>query len=353
MPSPNMAAFCARPHSLLTSPYTHQSVVMAVAFVAFRRFGDLLTRRLTASTNLGLNLRPMSAFAQEEASKAAPEEAPGHSYESLRVTAAQKHILHVQLNRPEKRNAMNKAFWREMVVCFNKIAEDADCRAVVISGAGKMFTSGIDLTDMASELLQPPSDDTARISWYLRSLLTRYQETFSVIEKCPKPVIAAIHGGCIGGGVDLITACDIRYGTRDSFFQVKEVDIGLAADVGTLQRLPKVIGNQSLVNELAYTARKMMADEALESGLVSRLFPDKESMLDAAFTLAAEISSKSPVAVQGTKINLIYSRDHSVKESLDYMKSWNMSMLQTKDIMKSVQAAIEKKDLKTVTFPKL
>ncbi|XP_027371696.1 delta(3,5)-Delta(2,4)-dienoyl-CoA isomerase, mitochondrial isoform X1 [Bos indicus x Bos taurus] len=308
---------------------------------------------LTASSNLGLNLRPMSAFTQEEASKASPEEAPGHSYESLRVTAAQKHVLHVQLNRPEKRNAMNKAFWREMVVCFNKIAEDSDCRVVVISGAGKMFSSGIDLMDMASDLLQPAGDDSARISWHLHSLLTRYQETFSVIEKCPKPVIAAIHGGCIGGGVDLITACDIRYSTRDSFFQVKEVDVGLAADVGTLQRLPKVIGNQSLVNELAYTARKMMADEALESGLVSRLFPDKESMLDAAFTLAAEISSKSPVAVQSTKINLIYSRDHSVMESLNYMKSWNMSMLQTKDIMKSVQAAIEKKDLKTVSFSKL
>ncbi|XP_060254047.1 delta(3,5)-Delta(2,4)-dienoyl-CoA isomerase, mitochondrial isoform X1 [Ovis aries] len=387
---------------------------MAAAFAAFRRFGDLLTRRLTASTNLGLSLRPMSASAQEEASEASPEEAPGHSYESLRVTAAQKHVLHVQLNRPEKRNAMNKAFWREMVVCFNKIAEDSDCRVVVISGAGKMFTSGIDLMDMASELLQPAGDDTARISWHLHSLITRYQETFSVIEKCPKPVIAAIHGGCIGGGVDLITACDIRYSTRDSFFQVKEVDVGLAADVGTLQRLPKVIGNQSLVNELAYTARKMMADEALESGLVSRLFPDKETMLDAAFTLAAEISSKSPVAVQSTKINLIYSRDHSVTESLNYMvrlsiqpitpisdslsdqsgpsgplqalssdwlaavslpffhwsnenlpvsfllpaaiiiqKSWNMSMLQTEDIMKSVQAAIEKKALKTVTFSKL
>nr|KAF6285574.1 enoyl-CoA hydratase 1 [Myotis myotis] len=240
-----------------------------------------------------------------------------------------------------------------MVECFNKIAQDADCRAVVISGAGKMFTAGIDLVDMASDLLQPQGDDVARISWYLRSLIARYQETFSVIEKCPKPVIAAIHGGCIGGGVDLITACDIRYCAQDAFFQVKEVDVGLAADVGTLQRLPRVIGNQSLVNELAFTARKMMADEALSSGLVSRIFPDKEVMLDAAFNLAAEISSKSPVAVQGTKINLLYSRDHSVAEGLNYMASWNMSMLQTQDIVKSVQAAMEKKELKGVTFSKL
>ncbi|KAF3818192.1 hypothetical protein GH733_012500 [Mirounga leonina] len=302
---------------------------------------------------LSLSLRPMSSIAQDEASTAAPREAPDHSYESLQVTVAQKHILHVQLNRPEKRNAMNRAFWREMVECFNKIAQDPDCRAVVISGAGKSFTAGIDLMDMASEILQPQGDDVARISWYLRSLVSRYQETFSVIEKCPKPVIAAIHGACVGAGVDLITACDIRYCAQDAFFQVKEVDIGLAADVGTLQRLPKVIGNQSLVNELAFTSRRMMADEALSSGLVSRVFPDKVGMLDAAFTLAAEISTKSPVAVQGTKINLVYSRNHSVADGLNYTATWNMSMLQTQDIVKSVQAAMEKQELKNVTFSKL
>ncbi|XP_030154832.1 delta(3,5)-Delta(2,4)-dienoyl-CoA isomerase, mitochondrial isoform X2 [Lynx canadensis] len=298
---------------------------------------------------LSLSLRPMSSNAQEEA----PKEAPDHSYESLRVTAAQKHILHVQLNRPEKRNAINRACWREMVECFSKIAQDPDCRAVVISGAGKLFTSGIDLMDMASDILQPQGDDVARISWQLRNLISRYQESFSVIEKCPKPVIAAIHGACIGAGVDLVTACDIRYCAQDAFFQVKEVDIGLAADVGTLQRLPKVIGNQSLVNELAFTSRKMIADEALGSGLVSRVFPNKEDMLEAAFTLAEEISTKSPVAVQSTKVNLIYSRNHSVAESLNYMATWNMSMLQTQDIVKSVQATLEKKDLKSVNFSKL
>ncbi|XP_030154831.1 delta(3,5)-Delta(2,4)-dienoyl-CoA isomerase, mitochondrial isoform X1 [Lynx canadensis] len=315
------------------------------------RFRDLLIRRLMAPTpqGLSLSLRPMSSNAQEEA----PKEAPDHSYESLRVTAAQKHILHVQLNRPEKRNAINRACWREMVECFSKIAQDPDCRAVVISGAGKLFTSGIDLMDMASDILQPQGDDVARISWQLRNLISRYQESFSVIEKCPKPVIAAIHGACIGAGVDLVTACDIRYCAQDAFFQVKEVDIGLAADVGTLQRLPKVIGNQSLVNELAFTSRKMIADEALGSGLVSRVFPNKEDMLEAAFTLAEEISTKSPVAVQSTKVNLIYSRNHSVAESLNYMATWNMSMLQTQDIVKSVQATLEKKDLKSVNFSKL
>ncbi|XP_011828799.1 PREDICTED: delta(3,5)-Delta(2,4)-dienoyl-CoA isomerase, mitochondrial-like [Mandrillus leucophaeus] len=293
---------------------------------------------LTASnySGLGIRLRLTGSSAQEEA--------PDHSYESLRVTSAQKHVLHVQLNRPNKRNAMNKAFWREMVECFNKISRDADCRAVVISGAGKMFSAG---TRRSSHIL-PAFPAPGNRQWS-----TRYQETFSVIEKCPKPVIAAIHGGCIGGGVNLITACDIRYCAQDAFFQVKEVDVGLAADVGTLQRLPKVIGNQSLVNELAFTSRKMMADEALGCGLVSRVLPDKEVMLDAALALAAEISSKSPVAVQGTKVNLLYSRDHSVAESLNYVASWNMSMLQTQDIAKSVQAVTENKELKSVTFSKL
>ncbi|KAM9225751.1 delta(3,5)-Delta(2,4)-dienoyl-CoA isomerase, mitochondrial-like [Dugong dugon] len=328
---------------------------MAVAAAASRGLRGLVTRRFLAPTQPGLtfSLRPMSSPAQDEASKAAPVEAPGHSYQSLRVTSRPEHILHVQINRPEKRNAMNRAFWSEMVECFNKISEDASCRAVVVSGEGKMFTSGIDLTDIASGLLQPPGDDVARKSWYLRNIITRYQETFSVIEKCPKPVIAAIHGGCIGAGVDLITACDIRYCAQDAFFQVKEVDIGLAADVGTLQRLPRVIGGQSLVNELAFTARKLMADEALSSGLVSRVFPDKEALFDAAFSLAAEISSKSPVAVQGTKVNLLYARDHPVADSLDFVRNWNMSMLQTDDIMKSVQAAMEKKELKSVTFSRL
>ncbi|XP_075393285.1 delta(3,5)-Delta(2,4)-dienoyl-CoA isomerase, mitochondrial [Tenrec ecaudatus] len=313
----------------------------------------LLVRRLVAPHRpfLGLGPRPLSSSAPtEKTAKAAP---PDYSYESLQVTSVPGHILHVQLNRPEKRNAMNRAFWREMVECFNKIARDSSCRAVVISGAGKMFTSGIDLMDMASDIMQPQGEDVARISWYLRDLITRYQETFSVIEKCPKPVIAAIHGACIGGGVDLITACDIRYCTQDAFFQVKEVDIGLAADVGTLQRLPRVIGSQSLVNELAFTARKMLADESLSSGLVSRVFPNKEALMEAAFSLAAEIASKSPVAVQSTKVNLVYSQSHSVPESLNFISSWNMSMLQTEDIIKSVQAAMEKKELKDIPFSKL
>ncbi|XP_034556726.1 delta(3,5)-Delta(2,4)-dienoyl-CoA isomerase, mitochondrial [Notolabrus celidotus] len=278
---------------------------------------------------------------------------PGSSYTTLVISHPAESITHVELNRPEKRNAMNKAFWSEMVSCFNEIADDPDCRVVVVSGAGKIFTAGIDLMDMASDILQPHGDDVARISWNLKKTIVKYQETFSVIERCPKPVVVAVHGACVGGGVDLITACDIRMCTQDAWFQVKEVDIGLAADVGTLQRLPKIIGSRSLVNELALTARRMYADEAKSSGLVSRVFVDKEAMMAGALEMAGEIAGRSPVAVQGTKVNLIYSRDHSVAEGLDYMASWNMSMLQTQDVMKSAQASMEKKSPKTVAFSKL
>uniref|UniRef100_A0A7N6B5X4 Delta(3,5)-Delta(2,4)-dienoyl-CoA isomerase, mitochondrial n=1 Tax=Anabas testudineus TaxID=64144 RepID=A0A7N6B5X4_ANATE len=275
---------------------------------------------------------------------------PTSPYTTLSISRPTERVTHVELHRPEKRNAMNKAFWSEMVDCFNEIAADPECRVVVVSGAGKIFTAGIDLMDMASNLLQPEGDDTARVSWNLRKTITKYQETFSVIEK---ETVSCSLFTLICAGVDLITACDIRLCTQDAWFQIKEVDIGIAADVGTLHRLPKVIGSRSLVNELALTARKMYADEAKSSGLVSRVFADKETMMAGALEMAGEIAARSPVAVQGTKINLVYARDHSVAEGLDYIATWNMSMLQTQDVMKSAQAAMERKSPKTVAFSKL
>ncbi|XP_069042506.1 delta(3,5)-Delta(2,4)-dienoyl-CoA isomerase, mitochondrial [Lepisosteus oculatus] len=296
---------------------------------------------------------PRLGVVRAMSSGAGAEPEPPAAFETLRVTRVTDTVTHVELHRPEKRNAMNRAFWREMVQCFSQISADPECRAVVVSGAGKIFTAGIDLMDIAGHVLQPEGDDTARKAWNIRKTVCQYQETFTVIERCPKPVVVAVHGACVGGGVDLISACDIRLCTQDAWFQVKEVDIGLAADVGTLQRLPKVIGSRSLVNELALTARKMWSEEAKSCGLVSRVFPDKETMMSAALELAAEIAARSPVAVQGTKINLLYSRDHSVQESLDYIATWNMSMLQTEDIVKAAQAVLEKRSPKDVPFSKL
>ncbi|XP_075346142.1 delta(3,5)-Delta(2,4)-dienoyl-CoA isomerase, mitochondrial [Mycteria americana] len=287
------------------------------------------------------------------AAEAAARPSPVRSFETLRVTPERDRVLHVELHRPEKRNAMSVAFWREMAECFRDVGRDPSCRAVVVSGAGKIFTAGIDLVEMGSEFLRVEGEDAARKAWNLRQKIREFQETFSALEKCPKPVIAAVHGACVGAGVDLISACDIRYCTQDAWFQVKEVDIGLAADVGTLQRLPKIVGSQSLVNELAFTARKMMAPEAQSCGLVSRVFPDKETLLRGALDVASAIAARSPVAVQGTKVNLVYARDHPVPESLRYVATWNMSMLQTEDILKSVQAAMEKKGPEDVPFSKL
>lgn len=162
------------------------------------------------------------------------------------------------------------------------------------------------------------------------------------MEKCPQPVLVAVHNACIGGGIDLMTACDIRYCTQDAFFSIKEVDVGLAADVGTLQRIQHVIGASSLVRELAYTARRMEADEALKCGFVTRVFPNKEEMLKHTLAMAGEIAAKSPIAIAGTKHNLNYSRGRTVEESLAYMGTWNAAMLQTEDMMKAAQASIAK-----------
>ncbi|XP_068034216.1 delta(3,5)-Delta(2,4)-dienoyl-CoA isomerase, mitochondrial [Anomalospiza imberbis] len=272
---------------------------------------------------------------------------------TLRLLRDRPQVLHLQLHRPGKRNAIDLQCWRELVQAFQDISQDSSCRAVVISGAGSAFTAGIDLSDLGSLLAALPEEDAARRAWALRQRILEFQESFSVMERCPKPVIAAVHGPCIGAGVDLISACDIRFCSQDASFQVKEVDMGLAADVGTLQRLPKIVGSQSLVNELAFTARVMRAPEALSCGLVSRVLPDKETLLEVALEVAAAIAARSPVAVQGTKINLLYSRDRPVSEGLQHVATWNMAMLQTEDIPKSVQAALDKKGPEDVPFAKL
>jgi len=170
------------------------------------------------------------------------------------------------------------------------------------------------------------------------------------IEKCKKPVISCIHNACVGAGLDMITAVDIRVCTVDAWFCAKEVDMGLAADVGTLQRLPKIIGSQSLVNDLCFTARRMKSDEAEKCGLVSYVYEDKEEMMNAAMQMASNIASKSPVAVQGTKVNLAYSREHSTEDGLDMIAKWNMTMLMSEDVMKSAMAA---KNKQPVEFSKL
>jgi len=281
-------------------------------------------------------------------------EAVNYSCKALNVTQPAPFVFGVELNRPKKMNAMNKVMWEEIGDVFNKLDRDPDCRAVVLSGSGKMFSSGIDLSDL-SELasIVYGEDDIARKSMQMYTTVRHLQNLLTTIEKCKKPVISCVHNACVGAGVDMITAVDIRLCTSDSWFCVKEVDMGLAADVGTLQRLPKVIGSQSLVNDLCLTARKMKSDEAERCGLVSRVYENKEEMMSAAIEMAANIASKSPVAVQGTKVNLVYSREHNVEEGLDMIAKWNMTMLMSEDVMKSAMAAMDKDSNEPPEFSKL
>ncbi len=204
---------------------------------------------------------------------------------------------------------------------FKLLGDDEDCRAVVVSGNGKCFTSGIDLAELMTvgSGVTDTDRDLVRKSKTLFNYIQDFQAAFTAVEKCRKPVIAAIHNACIGGGIDFIVCADIRLCSEDAFFSVKEVDMGLPADIGTLQRLPKVIGNQSLVRELCYTSRKFDAAEAEKCGLVSRVFKDKDALLAGALEMANDIAEKSPVAVQGTKVNLNYARDHAVQDGLDFI----------------------------------
>lgn len=193
--------------------------------------------------------------------------------------------------------------------------------------------------------------DVSRKGKLFEESIELYQNSITSLEKCPKPIIACTHAAVVGAGVDMITAADIRYCTKDSWFCVKEVDIGMAADVGTLQRLPKVIGNQSLVRELCYTARKLQSAEAEKCGLVSKVFEDKNSMIEEAIKIASIIASKSPVAVQGTKRNIVYSLDHTNQEGLEHIKEINKLSLQSEDFFNAVVAGQSKGE--TPVFAKL
>eukprot|EP01065_Artemidia_motanka_P051282 TRINITY_DN9003_c0_g1_i1.p1 TRINITY_DN9003_c0_g1~~TRINITY_DN9003_c0_g1_i1.p1 ORF type:complete len:293 (+),score=128.17 TRINITY_DN9003_c0_g1_i1:60-881(+) len=272
---------------------------------------------------------------------------PYGPYTTLAVTGpSPEGILQVELARPKKLNAMNSAFWTECAALFTEVGKDYDTRVVVLSAQGRAFTAGLDLTDFAA----PKAPDVGRRAWGLRGHIMHCQAAFTAIENCHQPVISVAHGAVVGGGIDLLSSVCIRYFSQDAFLTIKEVDAGLAADVGTLQRMPKIIGNDGLVRELAYTSRRFSADEALKLGFATKVFPTKEAAMDGAMQLAASIASKSPIAIAGTKRVLVHSRDLSVRDGLEYVAAWNMSMLQAPDMMKAAQASLRKKQ---ATFAKL
>ncbi|GAA5921096.1 hypothetical protein JCM1841_002413 [Sporobolomyces salmonicolor] len=267
----------------------------------------------------------------------------------IQATFPSPNVLLLSLNRPPV-NAFNYALWAELPEHFNRASVDPDVRCVVIASAlDKGFTAGLDLTDSS---LGTTGDDPARTALLLRAHIDDLQNSISSIQNCEKPVIAAVHGICFGAGMDLISAADIRFCSSDkTVFSIKEVDVGLAADVGSLQRLPRTTGNASLLYELALTARNFGPAEAVQLGLVSRVVHGgKEDVLNEALKVAETIAAKSPVAILGTKHLLNYSREHTVREGLEYTKVWNMAMLQASDLPAAFEAFSTKRP---PTFAKL
>ena len=260
-------------------------------------------------------------------------------YQAFRVDVVGQ-VAHVQINRPEKVNAMNADFWKEIIDIFKWADDTETVRAVVLSGAGKHFSAGIDLMLLASVGARL-GKDVGRNAESLRRTIKELQASFNAVDVCRKPVLAAIQGYCIGGAIDLITACDMRYASRDAQFSIKEIDMGMAADVGTLQRLPRLIGD-GMMRELAYTGRSIDADEALRIGLVNRVYDDAEALIDGVMQIAAEIASKSPLAVRGTKEMIRYMRDHRVDDGLDFVATWNAAMLQSEDLRVAIAAHMAK-----------
>lgn len=260
------------------------------------------------------------------------------------------HVATVWLDRPAKRNAMAPDFWTDLPAAMDALGRDPDVRVIVIAATGPSFTVGLDLMAFGPAVMsgdiaaisgtRSRSEVAKRVNTYHQIKLM--QRTFSSIADNPKPVIAAIHGHCIGAGVDLTTACDIRLAAGDAVFAVRETRIAMVADVGTLQRLPDII-DPGKVAELVYTGRDWDAAEALDMGYVSSVHDDADSVLAAARELAREIAANSPLAVQGSKAVLNAGRQPRVKQSLDHVALWNAAFLYSDDLSEAIQSFIEKR----------
>ena len=274
------------------------------------------------------------------------------SYECFDVSIKED-IAHIVLNRPEKRNNMNAAFWDELPAIIRDIDENARARVIVISSTGPHFCGGLDVSMFASGAVTDESTDVARRRQKGANFLNTVsimQDSFSALEACRLPVLAAVQGGCIGGGVDLVTACDMRYATRDAFVTIYETKIGMTADVGTFPRIVKLIP-EGLVREMAYTGRRVSAEEARDMGLVNRVYDTHEDMLAGVMEIAREIAANAPLAVHGCKRAITYARDHSTQEGLEWIGMWNASMLQNDEIMEAMTARHESRPAEFVDLP--
>ena len=270
----------------------------------------------------------------------------------------QDHVAHIILKRPEKRNSMISAFWRELPALIEELDSTGHVRAIVISSTGPHFTSGMDLsvfasdnaTSAESESANSAKGDHAAYAARFYQTIKKLQHCFSSLESARMPVLAAVQGGCIGAGVDMITACDMRYATEDAFFIIQETNLAMTADVGTFPRLCKLIPD-GIVRELAYTGRALTGPEAYEFGLVNQLFPDSETLLDAVMDIAFEIAAKSPSTVYGCKKMILHARDHTVADTLDYVGLWNASFFEPAQIAEAMSAQREDRPAEFKSLP--
>ncbi len=251
-------------------------------------------------------------------------------------------IARIELNRPNKANALNGTLWREIGEACRWVDETPEARVAIMSGAGRHFCAGIDFELMGELLDEVKALNPGQREERLRRIILGLQAAFTAVEICRKPVLAAIQGLCIGGGLDLIAACDLRYASADAAFSLKEADLAIVADVGSLQRLPHLIG-EGQVRELALTARQFDAAEAQSMGLLNRVYPDHDALRDNVQAMAATIAAKSPLTVRGIKQALNYGRDHRVADSLEQVATWNAAMLLSTDTQEAIAAAMEKR----------
>ena len=277
----------------------------------------------------------MSATGQLEQETDIPVTTP--DYDTLAVTL-EEGVATVCLNRPDKANSMNAPMWEELQACFEWVESEPAVRVAILAANGKHFCAGIDLGLFGD--ITATAKDGARNREQLRKNVLRLQGNLSAIEQCRKPVLAAIHYTCIGGGIDMTCCADMRYCTEDAYFAIKEIDLGMTADVGTLQRLPRLIGD-GMVRELAYTGRRIDAAEALSLGFVNRVYPDRDALLAGVTEIAREIASKAPLAIRGSKEMILYARDHTVADGLNYIATWNAGMMSQADLMGSVEAQMK------------
>lgn len=262
-------------------------------------------------------------------------------YQYFQVSIDQ-YIAQVNFNRPEKANALHLPAWEELQSVFETLDQDDSVRVIVLSGNGKHFCAGMDLETLMNIQQFQQMDCEGRKREQFRQFILKLQRTVTALEACRKPVLAAVSGACVGGGLDILAACDIRYCSEDAYFSIKEIDLGMVADLGSLQRLPAIIGPGKTA-ELAYTGRNVSGPEAAQIGLVNHCYPDNEALVAGVQKIARSIAEKSPLSIRGIKEMLLYARDHPVGDSLNQVSTWNAAMFFSNDLEEAFRAAMEKR----------